>query len=51
MFLLHKLGLMVEYISEAAITIFSPNDDDYPEVGTQPFEGESFDGNIPKKAA
>ncbi|MFB8793239.1 MAG: isochorismate synthase [Microcoleus sp.] len=29
----------MRYISEAAIRIFSPSDDQYPSTGVQPFEG------------
>ncbi len=28
------------YIYDAFVRIFSPRDDDYPETGVQPFEGE-----------
>lgn len=31
---------LVSYITTAATRIFSPNDDDYPATGVQPFEGE-----------
>lgn len=31
---------MVRYVAEAAMRIFGPNDDDYPRVGVQPFEGK-----------
>ena len=31
-----------QYISEAIARIFSPNDDKYPDVGVQPFEGEPY---------
>jgi len=31
-----------EYISVAFARIFGPNDDQYPEVGVQPFEGEPY---------
>lgn len=34
---------VIHYISGAAIRIFSPNDDSYPEAGVQPFEGDSAD--------
>jgi hypothetical protein len=30
----------VSYITTAAARIFSPDDDDYPKTGVQPFEGE-----------
>ena len=36
---------MTQYISEAAVRIFSPNDDAYPVIGVQPFTGEPFHGN------
>ncbi|GJD19636.1 menaquinone-specific isochorismate synthase [Rivularia sp. IAM M-261] len=31
---------IVSYISGAVVRIFSPRDDNYPETGVQPFEGE-----------
>jgi hypothetical protein len=31
---------MVKYFTEAFARIFGPNDDEYPETGVQPFEGE-----------
>jgi hypothetical protein len=31
------------YISKAVVRIFSPNHDDYPKTGVQPFTGESAD--------
>ena len=36
---------ITQYISEAAVRIFSPSDDAYPMIGVQPFSGEPFDGN------
>ncbi len=30
----------MRYVSEAALRIFSPSDDDYPNSGVQPFEGK-----------
>ena len=35
----------IRYIAEAAARIFSPNDDEYPRVGVQPFEGEPYEGS------
>lgn len=32
---------IVSYITSAAARIFSPSDDNYPNTGVQPFEGES----------
>jgi hypothetical protein len=31
-----------QYVSEAVVRIFKPANDDYPETGVQPFEGEPF---------
>ncbi len=31
---------VVQYISEAVVRIFGPNDDAYPNSGVQPFSGE-----------
>ncbi|MFQ4141593.1 hypothetical protein [Chlorogloeopsis sp. ULAP02] len=31
---------VIRYVSSAAVRIFSPPDDNYPETGVQPFEGE-----------
>ena len=31
-----------QYISGAVALIFSPNNDQYPKVGIQPFEGEVY---------
>ena len=30
----------VRYVSEAAVRIFSPSDDNYPNSGVQPFDGK-----------
>jgi hypothetical protein len=34
---------VVSFITTAATRIFSPNDDNYPATGVQPFEGEPSD--------
>jgi hypothetical protein len=31
---------VVRYVTTGTARIFSPNDDDYPATGVQPFEGE-----------
>ncbi len=31
----------LRYVSEAALRLFSPSDDNYPNSGVQPFEGKS----------
>ena len=33
---------MFRYISEGVARIFGPNDDQYPDVGVQPFEGDPY---------
>jgi hypothetical protein len=32
----------IQYITEAFARIFGPNDDRYPNIGVQPFEGEPY---------
>ncbi|MGB3509334.1 MAG: isochorismate synthase [Microcoleaceae cyanobacterium] len=34
----------VTYLSEAISRIFSPNDDMYPMIGINPFEGDAYQG-------
>jgi hypothetical protein len=34
------LQIFVQYTTEAFARIFGPNDDEYPNIGVQPFEGE-----------
>ncbi|NJO74902.1 MAG: hypothetical protein HC833_14740 [Leptolyngbyaceae cyanobacterium RM1_406_9] len=34
---------VIRYIASAATRIFSPTDDNYPETGVQPFEGDPAD--------
>ena len=36
------LDLVVTYLSEGVIRVFSPRDDSYPAVGFQPFTGEPY---------
>ncbi|MHC5670547.1 hypothetical protein [Nostoc sp.] len=33
---------ITQYISEAAMRIFGPNDDAYPSIGVQPFTGDPY---------
>ena len=35
---------MTQYISEAVMRIFAPNDDAYPLIGVQPFTGDIYHG-------
>ena len=37
-----KLNDISQFISEAVARIFGPNDDQYPLVGVQPFEGDPY---------
>ena len=32
-----------QYLADGVAKLFKPSDDDYPEIGVQPFEGESYD--------
>jgi hypothetical protein len=34
---------VINFISGAVARIFAPRDDNYPETGTQPFEGDAAD--------
>jgi hypothetical protein len=36
------IAAMTQYISEAVMRIFGPNDDEYPVIGVQPFTGEPY---------
>ncbi|HIK04826.1 MAG TPA: nicotinate phosphoribosyltransferase [Trichormus sp. M33_DOE_039] len=36
------IASITQYISEAAMRIFGPNDDAYPNIGVQPFTGEPY---------
>ena len=38
--LLEATQRLIRYMSEAVTRIFSPTDDQYPETGVQPFEGD-----------
>ncbi|MGK7944313.1 MAG: isochorismate synthase [Microcystaceae cyanobacterium] len=37
-----SLQNLVQYITEGFARIFSPSDDEYPEVGVQPFDSEPY---------
>jgi hypothetical protein len=41
--LFSALQQAVRSLAQAVIRIFSPSDDQYPEIGVQPFEGETAD--------
>lgn len=41
--IINSFQQLINYISEAVNKIFSPRDDDYPETGVQPFEGDPSD--------
>ncbi|MCX7594348.1 MAG: hypothetical protein N2235_11400 [Fischerella sp.] len=36
------IARITQYISEAAVRIFGPNDDAYPNIGVQPFTGDPY---------
>lgn len=33
----------LQYIVEGVVRIFHPSDDEYPNIGVQPFSGDSFE--------
>lgn len=42
MHILRWLADSFDYIFGAAVRIFGPNDDAYPSVGVQPYEGDPY---------
>jgi hypothetical protein len=40
-----KLMSMVEYVSDAIAKIFTPNKDDFPATGEQPYSGDPASEN------
>jgi hypothetical protein len=36
------IGDTLRYLSEAAVRLFAPSRDEYPETGVQPFTGEPY---------
>lgn len=38
--ILQKFEQMIDYVLQAVRRIFGPSDDDYPNSGVQPYEGE-----------
>ena len=36
------LSKISKYVTEAFARIFGPNEDEYPNIGIQPFEGEPY---------
>lgn len=41
--LVRKMKTLVKYLSDGVIRIFKPTEDNYPETGVQPFEGDIAD--------
>lgn len=37
------LQAALQYIGEGVVRIFRPSDDEYPNIGVQPFAGDSFE--------
>ena len=35
---------MVQYLGKGVARLLSPANDDYPEIGVQPFDGEPYEG-------
>lgn len=42
MSLINRVQGLVQYLAEGFAIIFGPNDDQYPEIGVQPFEGDPY---------
>jgi hypothetical protein len=38
--MMQGLQQVIQFLSEAVARIFGPSDDQYPETGVQPFEGD-----------
>ncbi|HHP7229297.1 MAG TPA: hypothetical protein ACFCUY_00385 [Xenococcaceae cyanobacterium] len=38
----NALKATMQYLTEAFARIFGPNDDEYPNIGVQPYEGEIY---------
>lgn len=45
MIISQTLKSIIQYITEGFFRIFSPNNDRYPDIGIQPFEGEEYQPN------
>lgn len=43
MSILEKISQSVQSIWDGVVRLFSSSDDDYPQSGTQPFEGDPYD--------
>jgi hypothetical protein len=45
--IIHSIGTtfqrVIQYVFSAAMRIFTPNNDNYPATGVQPFEGDPAD--------
>ncbi|PZD70944.1 hypothetical protein C1752_08719 [Acaryochloris thomasi RCC1774] len=37
---------LLQFVAQPALRIFGPTDDDYPEVGVQPYEGDPADQDM-----
>ncbi|MGB7413549.1 MAG: hypothetical protein WA902_05010 [Thermosynechococcaceae cyanobacterium] len=37
---------LLQFVTQPALRIFGPNEDDYPEVGVQPYEGDVADKDL-----
>lgn len=40
--LFKMIGQAIRFLSEGAAEIFSPNHDQYPNIGVQPFDGDPY---------
>jgi hypothetical protein len=44
---MQSIGGAISYFFSGCIELFSPNHDDYPLIGVQPFEGKSYSKWLP----
>ncbi|MCU0523686.1 MAG: hypothetical protein MUF72_02555 [Elainella sp. Prado103] len=40
--ILRMVGDAIRYLSDGATALFSPNRDEYPNIGVQPFSGDPY---------
>jgi hypothetical protein len=45
MSIFENISTGIQRLWEAVVRIFSPSRDDYPESGTQPYEGDPYEGD------
>jgi polygalacturonase len=46
---LKLLSDVIHYLAEGTTRLFSPHHDEYPEIGVQPFDGDSYSKTLPPR--